>query len=205
MRDPMTLVGSWGPFELWHVDPCKGPGGDDSCGWFKRAHHGDAKVLKKIESDFKFDWDRIHKGSDGTEYWRGYFVPHARMVDGGDPVMSVQATALGLFWRAALAHFQAKHGNERGYVKANRFMQKNLWGILHFAENPFDSLRDSIVQTWGKERRREDRIHSMACCIYGWILREEQRWWQHARWHVWHWKLQVRWNWRLPLPDRRRV
>lgn len=47
---------------------------------------------------------------------------------------------------------------------------------------------------FGNDRNRKERIESMASCIYGWILREEQKWWQHPRWHFWHWKIQI-----LPL------
>lgn len=170
---------------IWHIDPCKGPGGDDSCGWFKRAHHGDPELLKRIEKRFEFDWDRTYTSDDdGKTYERGYFTP------GGDPVLSPSAIVLNLFFLAAREYF----GCGGNWKKAKNFMQRNLFEILHFAENPTDSLRDGIVQSWGRDNRknaRADRIHGMAATIYGWILRAEQKWWQHPKYHFWHWQIQV--------------
>ena len=191
MHDPMTLIGRWGPFELWHVDPQKGPGRDDSCGWFKRAHHGDAAVLRRVERAFEFEWDRIFESeSGGGTYFRGLFCPN------GDPHLSVMAIALNLFYLAAFEHFGGIKGKRSG-EKARRFMRRHLWEILFFAENPTDSLFDAITQTFGGRPRREERIQGMAACVYGWILRADQRWWEHPRWHVRHWKLQCRWVSRL--------
>jgi hypothetical protein len=73
-------------------------------------------------------------------------------------------------------------------------MQANLFEIMLFAENPFDSLYDGIVQTFGADDRhnaRQDRIENMAGTIYGWILREQRPWYKHPRWHLWHWQIQV--------------
>ena len=68
-------------------------------------------------------------------------------------------------------------------------MRRNLYRIIQFAESPVDSLHSSITNTYGNPS--DERITAMASIIYGWILRAEQRWWQHPRWHVWHWRFQV--------------
>lgn len=163
---------------IWHVDPEKDHT-DDSCGWFPRARHGGKEVLEKIEGQFDFDWDREFRSDDGNRYYRSYFMPIS-----GDPAMSVQGIVLNLFFLAAIQVFKTRH-------RAARFMNKNLFEILFFAENPTDSLRDSILQSWGKEGNRKQRIHSIASCIYGWILRESRPWWKHPRWHVHHWRIQI--------------
>lgn len=80
-----------------------------------------------------------------------------------------------------------------------KFLQKNMAEIILFAENPFDSMFDSITLKFHNEpktesesvRQRKERIHNMASMIYGWILRQDQPWYKHARWHVHHWKIQV--------------
>lgn len=174
---------------IWHVDPCKGPGGDDTCGWFKRAHHGDPEVLKKIEDSFEWDWDRTFT-SEGKVYYCGLFKPS------GHPHHSVTGIVIQLFFLAAGQYF-AKDG-QRNWKRSRKWMQDHLFEIMQFAENPVDSLFDSITRKFEDgcgesqtDRLRKERIHNMASIIYGWILRAEQKWWQHPRWHFWHWQIQI--------------
>lgn len=180
--------------DIWHVDPCKGAGGDDSCGWFKRAHHGSPAMLEKIEKALELDWDRTFTSDgSGKTYACGFFLPN------GHPHLSVHAIVLNLFFIAAGAYFDSD--GSRNWNKSRRWMRKHLFDILIFAENPTDSLHDGITMKFGDDslgktesevkRHRKERIHQMAVCIYGWILRAEQRWWQHPRWHFWHWQFQV--------------
>lgn len=178
---------------IWHVDPCKGPGGDDSCGWFKRSYHGDPDVLERIVKRFEWDWDRVFKSDSGKEYFCGYFYPED--AGAGMPNMGVSAIVLNLFFMAVGEHFES-YGYDN-WKMARRWMQKHLFDILLFAENPTDSLRDSIVRKWGTDTKREERIRSVASCIYGYILREEQKWWQHPRWHIHHWKIDWHFGYRL--------
>ncbi len=101
----------------------------------------------------------------------------------------------------AFEHF----GQDRD--KAWRYINKNLAQILHFAENPVDSLRDGICMTFGddgyaelspsrKKDRRLERIRSMASCVYGDILRHSRPWYRNPIWHVHHWEVKI------PLFDR---
>lgn len=168
---------------IWHHDP-EVRGNDDSCGWFMRAWHGDKAVLAKIEKRFDWDWDRTFTSdSSGKTYFCGYFYPEYEGAASNH--LSVLSIGLNLFFLAALEHF----GGSR--KKAIRFVQQNLFEIMLFTENPFDSLSDSITQKFGHDTKREDRIHNLAACIYGWILRETRPWYKHPRWHVWHWRLQI--------------
>lgn len=207
MRDPMTQafqiclwyrtskLGNkpwkyWVPlFTIWHVDPEK-DGTDDSCGWFMRSHHGDKATVERIIKRFEFDWDRTHTSESGEKFSTGYFDDSPA----GFPVMSTHGIVLNLFFLAALEHFDGgkdKWASSRR--KATKFMQKNLFDILLFAENPTDSLYTGINHTFGYTERdgaRKDRIEQMAYCIYGWILRQQRPWYKHPRWHFWHWKIQ---------------
>lgn len=166
---------------IWHVDPCK-KGNDDSCGWFNRASHGDSEVLDKIVKRIEWDWDRVFKSDSGKTYFCGYFYPED--AGAGMPNMGVSAIVINFMFLAALEHFGSRE-------KATKFCQSNLFEIMLFAENPCDSLRNSIVQKFGNDTKREDRIQQMASCCYGWILRNSQPWYRHARWHVHHWRIQV--------------
>lgn len=184
MHDPSTVAFEikfpWGrrfhgelyraPFiTVWHEDP-ETDGSDDSCGWFKRARHCDQAKLKAFESDLKFDWDAD---------WGGYFGQD------GKPRMSVAAIVLNAVQQAAWHHF----GKSRR--KRDRFLRKHLPAILFFAENPVDSMFNSVTGKHGIEKDRDRRIHEFAAIIYPWVVRQDQKWWQHARWHFWHWRFQI--------------
>jgi hypothetical protein len=153
---------------IWHNDPQR-DGSDDSCGWFKRARHGDKSTLEKIKKAFASDWDGEYLGWFEVE---------------GKPRFSVSAITLGLFHRAAYIHFGKNHR------AAKKFLRERLYDILFFAENPVDSFHPAITLKYGP-RKREERIAEAASIVYGCILRWTQPWYRHARWHVWHWRFQV--------------
>lgn len=163
---------------IWHNDPEK-DGTDDSCGWFMRSRHGDKKLLEKIVKRFEFDWDRTFtSNSSGIQYACGLFFLN------GMPHLSVVGIVLNLFFQAAMEIFGSRE-------KAVKYIQSNLFEILFFAENPVDSIVNSITLKFGNDERREDRIKNMASIIYGYILRDIRPWYKHPRWHVWHWSFQI--------------
>jgi hypothetical protein len=176
----------WAPFiTVWHVDPCH-KGSDDSCGRFMRAHHCDQTKLEKIIKRFEFDWDRVFTSEgSGNAYFCGYFCPN------GDPHLSVYGIVLNLFFMAAIEHFGTRK-------KAMKFMQKNLVEIFLFAENPCDSLSDTINRKWETgcgevqtPQTRKERIRNMAGSIYAWICRNTRPWYKNPMWHFHHWELQI--------------
>lgn len=150
---------------IWHVDPEK-DGTDDSCGWFKRARHGDKQILEQIRKDFAFEF----------QYWFN---------EGGYPQFSVIAIALEMYGKALWVVFK---GSRR---KTKRFMKKHLYEIIRFAENPTDSLHPSITSKYGIEKK-EERVREFASIIYGDILRRLRPWYRHPRWHIHHWRIQFR-------------
>lgn len=203
MHDPYTQIARVGVISLWHKDPCT-DGSDDSCGWFMRARHGDKAVLDKIVKRFEFDWDRTYQTSredwDETEdgpynptlRFRGYFAPN------GDPVFSVHSIALNLFFIAAGIVFE--NDGRTNWKKSRRFMRKNLFDILMFAENPTDSMRDMITREFYDGRaesvdERQDRIRQAAAMVYGWILRHQRPWYREPRWHIHHWRISGLLSW----------
>jgi hypothetical protein len=48
-----------------------------------------------------------------------------------------------------------------------------------------NSQKDSIEE-------REDHFCGIMCNVARNILTERRRWWQHPKWHFWHWKIQCR-------------
>lgn len=169
MHDPMTMIYRCSNvFTLWHVDPGKG-GSDDSCGWFMRSNHGDEEVFKKIQKRFDYEWSN-------DKQLPAWFSPE------GYPLMSIHAIVLCMF---SIVAYEANYGN---WGKAERFMKNNLYDIIHLAENPRDSMRESIVQKYGPEPR-ERRVQNSASIVYGCYLRWSRPWYKHPRWHFWHWKI----------------
>jgi hypothetical protein len=162
---------------IWHHDPEK-DGSDDSCGWYMRPRHGSDPVLKRIVDAFAFDWDSTWNKGDGTLGFSGWFTPD------GDARMSTIGIVNCMFHKAAWEYF--------GYDRriSDRFMQKHLFRIVAFAENPTDSMNNSIHQVYGKEERTA-RIHSAAGVVYGCILNWTRPWYKHPRYHVHHWRIQV--------------
>jgi len=166
---------------IWHNDPEK-DGTDDSCGWFMHARHGNPEMLKKIKSAIGSNFDSVFK-SDNRVYYTGYFTPNSGM-----PNFTLHGIVLNMFGSAAwefFLHDRKKH---------NKWMKENLYDILNFAENPFDSLREEVTgmfrisncEPW----KRDEAISHYANIIYGWILRSNRKWYQHPKWHIHHWSIQ---------------
>ena len=153
---------------IWHNDP-ETDGTDDSCGWFKRARHGDKAMLERIRREFDHECYAEHGG---------YFNAD------GTPRYSSLAITTGLFRRAAYIVLG------ENWKKVDKFMARNFIDIVMFAENPIDSLHQNITNKYGVESR-ERRVENFASIIYGWILRAETPWYRHARWHIHHWSIQI--------------
>lgn len=167
---------------IWHNDP-ETDGTDDSCGWFMRERHGDSEVLKNIKSALDFEFDRTFKSDEsGTTYYTGYFSPNTGM-----PNFSTQGIVLDMFNKAAWVFF------EHNRKKHHKWMNENLYEILHFAENTIDSLKDEVLGTFrigtGEQWNREYALSHYSSIIYGWLLRSNRKWYQHPKWHIHHWNV----------------
>lgn len=175
MHDPLSLVKDVRIFgkhicSIWHKDPCS-DGSDDSCGMFKRARHGNPEVLKRIQSDFEFEFKQ-----------NSWFTPD------GIPKFSTIGILACMYRTAAWVHFK------RNRKKMNRFMEKNLHSIIFLAENPVDCIGNSITDYFKYDDSREliNEHRRLASIVYGDILRKETRWWQHPKYHVHHWHITSR-------------
>lgn len=170
---------------VWHKDPCT-DGSDDSCGIFMRARHGKKEVLERIKHSYRCNF------TTSTEPYGALFYKETSA-----PIRSYQSTTLWLFFYAAFEHY-----DKDGY-KTRKFIKRNLADIMLFAENPVDGLFDGFNQTYGPVSI-EERIESLATCIYGWILRAERPWYKKPLWHIHHWRIQFNLfeSWKRHLIDR---
>lgn len=193
MHDPMTVAHEikW-PFSyrrnsingdkeyktivtIWHVDPEK-DGIDDSCGWFIRSRHIDKDLVDKVTKDFEFEFK--------NNYWFN---------EAGYPKFSNMGITLCMYSRAAWTTFIWLHGGRtsgRPHRRYKEFMRKHLFDFLHFAENPVDSLNNSINMTYGVTDK-EERIKNFVSIVLADIMRKLRPWYRHPRWHIHHWKIQI--------------
>jgi hypothetical protein len=159
---------------IWHVDPEK-DGTDDSCGSFIRQRHLPKDLIEKVRKDFEFEFKH--------NYWFN---------EAGYPKFSTIGVVLDMFSKVVWNVCMWQEGDEptnKASRKHQRFMRKYLWDILHFAENPTDSLHDSITMKYGVESP-EERVGHFVSVILAWVMRKLRPWWKQPRWHIHHWKIQ---------------
>lgn len=156
---------------IWHCDPDL-RGDDDSCGWFIRSRHIDPVVIEKVRKEFEFNFKH--------NYWFDK-VGRAKFSTGG--------LVLEMYSKAAWIIFMHLNGEKPDRKRHQKFMRKYLYDILHFAENPTDSIGDSITQKYGPESD-DYRCGSFVSIITADIYRKLRPWYKHPRWHIHHWKLQ---------------
>lgn len=179
MHDPYTQITNLGVVTLWHKDP-EHHGDDDSCGWFLRSYHGDKATFEKVVREFAFNFKH--------NYW---------FTADGSPVFSTAGIVISMYkltlWETM------KHKNRAKY---DRFMRKHIVDILHFAENPTDSLHTAITSEMhyrmvehdrSQVESREDRIRHLASVVYGDVIRKLRPWYRHPRWHIHHWRVSINW------------
>lgn len=160
---------------IWHLDPEK-DGSDDSCGWFIRSRHIDPAIIEKVRKEFEFNFKH--------DYWFN---------SGGYPKFSTIGTVINMYSSAAWQIFMYLDNNkptDSARNKWRRFMKKHLWDIMYFAENPTDSLYDSIHMKYGVEMATQ-RIEYFTNVITADIFRKLRPWYKHPRWHIHHWRITV--------------
>jgi hypothetical protein len=179
MHDPYSQIADLGLWTLWHKDAEK-RGDDDSCGWFLRSHHGDKVMLDRIDKVFQFEFS----------YWFN---------EDGTAKLSVMGIVLCMYSQASWQYFNHNRKKQR------KFLNKHLFDILHFAENPTDSLeyditREMYYRTIEHDRSqvdpRDQRIRHFASIVYSDIMRKTRPWYKHPRWHVHHWRISANWRFR---------
>lgn len=161
-------------FTIWHVDPEK-DGTDDSCGHYLRKRHLPKDLVDKVRKEFEFNFKH--------NYWFN---------EAGYPKFSTIGTAIEMFSTTAWNVFMWKAGNnptDKARKRYKRFMQNHLFEIIHFAENPTDSMHNSINMTYGVEKK-EDRINDFSSMVLCFIMNRLRPWYKHPRWHIYHWKIQ---------------
>lgn len=187
MHDPMTVAfeikspfanrydwgKKWGDrpslITIWHVDPER-DGTDNSCGF------GYPKPTKKQREALEgIAWAEAH-----------------------EPIF--QRTKAKKITNLVTAEHLMRGCLERvderlGFRIKPQVLDRLARSLVYSNDNCHDSL--AFLPGWhtnGDSDTPENRMYSaqglMFMCFRV-LARERRRWWQHPRWHVWHWKLQI--------------
>lgn len=164
---------------IWHVDP-ETDGSDDSCGWSR----------PRMSKD---QLDRIHSiaGDEAREPWFQQY--RGKRIDSPTEAETLLRQAFMLVGKI----FSKQHVCKPP-VRPVTHAEASAWACTMLA-NPVDNFRSSLsfLAGWSsnspedRERDRQYTAERFFVAVGGYILRERRRWYEHPRWHVWHWELQI--------------
>ena len=175
----------WKPLiTIWHRDPEHG-GSDDSCGWFRPPLSKDLRDMIKILA-----------ADEAREPW--FMAKQAKTND--DPV-EVETLVRGAFL------YLSRCMKHRGFLRRGVSLSEAQQWASEMTHNHVDNFRSSVCflsgyhSNWYRDGIpntveedkfwREEQARSFFGAIAGYILRERRWWFQHPKWHVWHWRLQI--------------
>ena len=170
MHDPMTLAFRMRLFgyeigHIWHRDPER-DGSDDSCGWSrpKLNKEQSAKIKKRAKSEF--------------DYWLKPRNKQAML--GGQPLSVFEV----LYWVWACCAFEL---DKRGFHDGGLTIRE-LNEIALLSSNPHDNIRSCVIEGVSEYNYETERLFILVARAY---LRHHRKWWQHPRWHLHHWKINI--------------
>lgn len=171
MHDPQILVFSNFLFDIWHVDP-EVDGTDNSCGWtFPRLT---PKQKQSLQFSASLEAERPWIMAERSENPTSPADAEARLRE----VLLDAAQTLGI---------------------------KVTWEEICLAScdllcNPIDNVRNLLCFKPGyhsnfkvdHDSYRLDNAETIWYICGRYWLRKRRRWWQHPRWHIWHWKINIK-------------
>lgn len=179
MHDPWTVAFNvrlpWGKRRqlatIWHVDPCKG-GGDDSCG-FSYPRLTD-KQIKRLESLAWHEGRYPYFMRERAKQWSG------------------SRTEAESIYRALVLHVAHALGLKITFDQAAAHAARQIHdcdcsdpaGVLCFLPGWHSNFAEDVPE------HRQQRFHSICAGIARVLLLRRRCWYQHPRWHFWHWSIQ---------------
>ena len=178
MHDPCTVAFDirtpWGSsfITVWHVDPCKG-GSDNSCGFgFPRLTERQSQAMKDLGW-----WEGRER-----HFLRYPFKEYRAEV--ADREALYRAAILGV----ARALRLRMSFEEAAKMASEKFAVGGVEGpdrLFCFLPGYHSNYKDD------RDEDRADIWRGQCAAIARTILFRRRRWWQHPRWHVHHWKIQI--------------
>jgi len=146
---------------VWHVDPEVG-GDDDSCGW------GYVRVSKE---------DRAWVEQEVARKWRHWF--------------SADYGAINIRGAGHIEIIYQAYATVRRRVDGTpqwRFLSsRELLRVIQLASNPMDNIRSLV----NRAEHSPSGLADLLFCLIRIHRTLRRHWWQHPRWHVWHWRIVV--------------
>lgn len=177
---------------IWHVDPEK-RGGDDSCGWFAPPlNERDLAFAKELA-----DWEEKHpyyfaqpviheERTYDAEPWGGapgtVTVYQCYRISPGDCAALVVDLFHKLRWQL--------EPKRRKWGLTSRLLSEAIALGTREADNfqsGFAFWEDEVLSP----SRRRDKMERTFAQVIRNYRRLTRYWWEHPRWHIRHWKIQV--------------
>lgn len=156
---------------IWHVDPER-DGSDDSCGYsYVKLTPKQLEVLRNAAWSEGRD---PHFLCCPSKQWEGT-LPEAEALYRGLVLLVARVLRLKMRFDEA-----AKYASEAMNIRTCGKFGDTFCFLPGYHTN---SQKDSPEQ-------RQDHFHSILCGVARNILTDRRYWWQHPRWHFWHWKIQ---------------
>jgi hypothetical protein len=165
---------------IWHVDPEK-DGTDDSCGY----------TVPKLT---KRQLERLRNVAWG-EARNPYFLRFNRKEAPQHSRAELEALYRGLILLVAdtldipCTFEQAAREAAATIHHADCIDRANVFCYLNGYHNNFPDTEDGSDSD---KRMREDHFTGVMAGIARWMLRDRRPWYRHPRWHIHHWKIQIR-------------
>ncbi len=175
----------WEPLiTIWHKDPERG-GSDDSCGWSRpKLNEVQRDIVRTLAGDeARNPWFASLSAKENTNpvecenYIRGAILMVSRCFENRKcirrPVTLEEATK----WAVILTH------NSVDNFRNSLCFLSGYHSNWYHGETPNTEKEDEY---W-----REENARSFFNAIGAFILRERRFWFQHPKWHIHHWELQI--------------
>jgi hypothetical protein len=163
---------------IWHEDPLNFEGkcgcrDDDSCGWSRPPMTLEERA--RVEKQAAFEYGTIFGKqvaiAEKKSYARVCYVPTCY-------------DAIYWVWR----HFKYEANKGKRFARWRSYApnQKELERIFNLSSNPVDNLRMTF-----EEVKDEESFRQFFFCVYRCFQDFNRPWYQHPRWHVHHWQIQI--------------
>lgn len=157
---------------IWHEDP-ELDGTDDSCGYSTpKLSKSDLQLIDELADwDLKFPYFSSPSLAAMSVVVDPKYQYH--QLPAGECLALVAAA-----WRIIARR------------RDNRDISLKEWDIIfNLATNPADNLRAVLARK--ENDRPKERVSHFFVCVMRAYLRHHRKWWQHPRWHLNHWRIQV--------------
>lgn len=162
---------------IWHKDPMNfenkiGVSSDDSCGWHTPPYSKEEREhMRKVSArQYEQIFAMQYHEAKGDDWFRACNDPDC-------------LSAIYWSWRA-IGH-ELRPREVWQYDRAPT--RAELTYIYELATNPVDNLQSLFQSVQGS-----DTFEDLFMCVFRAYTRFNRPWYRHPRWHIHHWRIQVR-------------